>query len=38
MVFSPYDENPAAARPALHAFLAAHLAAIDAVLAANARQ
>jgi len=38
MVFSPYDEDPAAARPALHAFLEAHLAPIDAVLAANARQ
>ncbi|HEX8603379.1 MAG TPA: exosortase A [Pseudoduganella sp.] len=38
MVFSLYDEDPAVARPALHAFLEAHLASIDAVLAANARQ
>ncbi|MUI13281.1 exosortase A [Massilia dura] len=38
MVFSPYDEDPAAAHPALRAFLETHLAAIDAVLAANARQ
>ena len=38
MLFSPYDENPASARPALRAFLQTHLASIDAVLAANARQ
>jgi exosortase A len=38
MVFSSYDEDPAAARPALRAFLETHLASIDAVLAANARQ
>ncbi|MBB3223808.1 exosortase A [Pseudoduganella umbonata] len=38
MLFSPYDEDPASARPALRAFLQTHLASIDAVLAANARQ
>ncbi|WBS03251.1 exosortase A [Pseudoduganella sp. SL102] len=38
MLFSPYDEDPATARPALRTFLQAHLASIDAVLAANARQ
>ncbi len=38
MVFSPYDEDAATARPALRAFLQAHLAAIDAALAANARR
>jgi EpsI family protein len=38
MLFSPYDEDPASARPALRAFLETHLAAIDSVLAANARQ
>lgn len=38
MIFSPYDENPAAAQRALLAFLATHLGSIDAVLAANARQ
>lgn len=38
MVFAPYDEDPATARPALRAFLQAHLAAIDAALAGNARR
>ncbi|QBE63593.1 exosortase A [Pseudoduganella lutea] len=38
MLFSPYDENPATAHPALRAFLETHLASIDAMLAANARQ
>ncbi|WP_338769410.1 exosortase A [Massilia sp. METH4] len=37
MLFSPYDEDPATARPMLRAFLETHLASIDAVLAANAR-
>ncbi|TWI63013.1 exosortase A [Pseudoduganella lurida] len=38
MVYAPYDENPATARPALRAFLRGHLAAIDAVLARNRRR
>ena len=38
MLFSPYDEDPASARPALRAFLHTHFASIDAVLTANARQ
>ncbi|WEF35980.1 exosortase C-terminal domain/associated protein EpsI [Pseudoduganella chitinolytica] len=38
MVFAPYDEDPAAARPALRAFLQSELGALDAALAANRRQ
>ena len=38
MVFAPYDEDPATARPALRAFLRAELAALDAALAANRRE
>ncbi|AVR94776.1 exosortase A [Pseudoduganella armeniaca] len=38
MVFAPYDEDPAAARPALRAFLRSELDALDAALAANRRQ
>lgn len=37
MVFAPYDEDPATARPALRAFLRSELAALDAALAANRR-
>ncbi|QGZ40598.1 exosortase A [Pseudoduganella flava] len=38
MVFTPYEDDPAAARPALRAFLREHLAALDATLAQNERQ
>lgn len=38
MVFAPYDEDPAAARPTLRAFLQSELGALDAALAANRRQ
>ena len=38
MVFAPYDEDPATARPALRAFLRSELAALDAALAANRRR
>ncbi|AXA93066.1 exosortase A [Massilia sp. YMA4] len=38
MVFAPYDEDPATARPALRAFLQSELGALDAALAANRRQ
>jgi exosortase A len=38
MLFSPYDENVAAARSAMRAFLQAHITKIDAVLARNTRQ
>jgi exosortase A len=38
MVFAPYDEDPAAARPALRAFLQSELGALEAALAANRRQ
>lgn len=38
MVFAPYDEDPAIARPALRAFLRSELAALDVALAANRRR
>jgi EpsI family protein len=38
MVFTPYEDAPAAARPALRAFLREHLAALDATLAHNERR
>lgn len=38
MVFAPYDEDPAAARPALRAFLQSELVTLDAALGANRRQ
>jgi len=38
MVFAPYDEDPATARPALRAFLRSELAALDVALAANRRR
>jgi EpsI family protein len=38
MLSAPFDEDPAAARAALHAFLAANLGAIDTALAAAAQK
>jgi exosortase A len=38
MIFAPYDEDPATARPALRGFLRSELAALDAALAANRRR
>jgi hypothetical protein len=37
MVFAPYDDDPAAARPALQQFLHDDLRALDALMARNAR-